>query len=57
MKRDLENLDQVVLTDRYLRLRAPQPWRSKQHLWLLIGAILLAQVAIGFGLYFLLRHR
>jgi serine/threonine-protein kinase len=56
MKRELDNLDLVVLTHRDQRLRAPQPWKSRSRLWILIVGIVLAQVAIFFALFLLLRR-
>ena len=58
MKRDLENLDKVEITHRDQRLRAPQPWKSRSHLVLLIAGVVVLQVGLFF-LFFLLarRHR
>jgi serine/threonine-protein kinase len=58
MKRDLENLDKVEITHRDQRLKPPQPWKSRSHMPLLIGGIILLQLAL-FAVIFLLlrRHR
>lgn len=48
MKKELEHLDSVVLTNRDQRLRAPQPWKSKGYKGLVIIAIILVQVLLFF---------
>jgi serine/threonine-protein kinase len=59
MKRELEHLDEVVITHRDQRLRAPQPWKSRRHTALFVAAALLIQLAILFALflYFSRKHR
>ncbi len=58
MKRDLENLDKVEITKRDQRLRAPQPWKSRSHMVLLVAGIVLIQVALFFVIFLLARrHR
>ena len=58
MKRELDDYELVQLTDRCLRLRAPQPWKSGRTLWLMIGGIVAVQVLLFFLmlLYFKSRH-
>jgi len=58
MKSELDNYELVSLTDRYQRLRAPQPWKSGRPMWLMIGGIVGLQVLLGFlmFLYFKSRH-
>jgi serine/threonine protein phosphatase PrpC len=58
MKRELDDLDRVKITHRDLRLRAPQPWTSRRHIWALVGVVLAFQALLFFVLYLLLhRHR
>jgi serine/threonine-protein kinase len=52
MKRELDNYELVSLTDRYQRLRAPQPWKSGKPMWLMIAGLVLGQVLL-FGLMYL----
>ena len=40
----------VELTDRHLRLRAPQPGNNNRRLWLTIGGFVLLQVVLFLGL-------
>jgi serine/threonine-protein kinase len=58
MKRELDNYELVSLTDRFQRLRAPQPWKSGRPMWLMIGGIVGFQVLLGFlmFLYFKSKH-
>jgi len=48
MKRELDNCHMVDLTNRHLRLRAPQPWKSNQSLWKMIAGFVLLQVILFF---------
>ncbi|HEY5078707.1 MAG TPA: serine/threonine-protein kinase, partial [Opitutaceae bacterium] len=57
MKRDLENLDKVEITHRDQRLRAPQPWKSKSLIPLLIGSIVVLMLALFFTVFLLASHR
>jgi len=58
MKRELENLDKVEITHRDQRLRAPQPWKNRSHMVLLVGGIFLLQLALFFAFFLLSRrHR
>lgn len=57
LKRDLDDLSRVTITHRHQRLRSPQPWKSRRHLWILIGAIVVAQIALFFALFLLLHKR
>ncbi len=52
MKRELDDYEVVPLTDRYQRLRAPQPWKSGSRMWLMIGGAVFVQVLL-FVLMFL----
>jgi serine/threonine protein kinase len=56
MKRDLENLDKVEITHRDQRLRAPQPWKSRSRLPLLIVGAVLLQVALFYVIFLLARR-
>jgi serine/threonine-protein kinase len=58
MKRELDNYELVSLTDRFQRLRAPQPWKSGRPMWLMIVGIVGFQVLLGFlmFLYFKSKH-
>jgi serine/threonine protein kinase len=56
MKHDLENLDKVEITHRDQRLRAPQPWKTKSHLALLIVGVVLLQIALFFVIFLLARR-
>jgi flagellar basal body-associated protein FliL len=58
MKRELANLDKVEVTHRDQRLRAPQPWRSRSRMVLLVAGMVLLQVALFFVIFLLARrHR
>jgi hypothetical protein len=57
MKRELDDLSTVKLTGRDQRLRAPQPWKGKSHMALMIGGIVLLQVILFFALYLLLSRK
>ncbi|HXC02933.1 MAG TPA: serine/threonine-protein kinase [Opitutaceae bacterium] len=48
MKRELDNCHMVDLTNRHLRLRAPQPWKTKLPLWKMIAGLVLLQVVLFF---------
>jgi serine/threonine protein kinase len=48
MKRELDNCHMVDLTNRHLRLRAPQPWKNKLPLWKMMAVIVLLQVVLFF---------
>jgi serine/threonine-protein kinase len=58
MKRELDNYELVSLTDRYQRLRAPQPWKSGKPMWIMIAGLVGFQVLLGFlmFLYFKSKH-
>jgi serine/threonine-protein kinase len=57
MKRDLDNLGLVAITDRAHRLRAPQPWSGKRARWKIVVAIVLLEVlALAIAVYYF-RHR
>jgi serine/threonine protein phosphatase PrpC len=56
MKHDLENLDKVEITHRDQRLRAPQPWKSRSHLAVLITGLVLLQVALFYLIIFVSRR-
>jgi serine/threonine-protein kinase len=57
MKRELDDLEKVEITHRDQRLRAPQPWKGKSHMALMIGGIVLLQVILFFALYLLLSRK
>jgi serine/threonine-protein kinase len=48
MKRELDNCHMVDLTNRHLRLRAPQPWKRNLSLWKMIAGFVLLQVILFF---------
>jgi serine/threonine protein kinase len=48
MKRELDNCHMVDLTNRHLRLRAPQPWKTKLPFWKMIAGLVLLQVVLFF---------
>jgi serine/threonine protein kinase len=50
MKRELDNCHMVDLTNRHLRLRASQPWKSKLPLWKIIAGFVLLQAVLFFAL-------
>jgi serine/threonine-protein kinase len=57
MRRELEDFSTVKLTDRHLRLRAPQPWASHRHTVVLGLAIVALMVALFFVLLLFLKRR
>jgi hypothetical protein len=57
MKRELDNLDSVTITHRDQRLRAPQPWASRRHQWIMMAAMAIALVALFFFLMLVLPRR
>ena len=57
MKKELENLEKVEITHRDQRLRAPQPWKSKSLVPLLIGGIIVLMIALFFAIFLLASHR
>jgi serine/threonine-protein kinase len=58
MKRELDDYEIVPLTERYLHLRSPQPWKSKVPMILLIVGVVVVQVLLFFlmFLYFKSKH-
>jgi serine/threonine protein kinase len=57
MKRELDNLDSVTITHRDQRLRAPQPWASRRHLWIMMAVMVAALVGLFFLLMVMLPKR
>jgi hypothetical protein len=57
MRRELEDFSTVKLTDRHLRLRAPQPWASHRHTVVMGVAIVALMVALFFVLFLFLKRR
>jgi serine/threonine protein phosphatase PrpC len=57
MKRELGDLDKVEITHRDQRLRAPQPWKSKSLIPLLITGIIVLMIALFFAIFLLASHR
>ncbi len=53
MKRELDNCHMVDLTNRHLRLRAPQPWKGNLPLWKMIAGFVLLLLGILFFALFL----
>jgi serine/threonine protein phosphatase PrpC len=46
LKRELQDYKAVVLTKRYERLRAPQPWKNRSSMALMIGGLVVLQIII-----------
>ena len=57
MKRELENYESVSLTNRYERLRSPQPWSGARRMAPMIIAILLLWGLSFLGLWWFLKSR
>jgi serine/threonine-protein kinase len=57
MKRELENLDKVVITHRDQRLRAPQPWRNRRYTALLVAVGILGWIGLFFALFLFLARK
>jgi len=57
MKRELDDLSLVKVTDRYLRLRSPTPWKNRQHTALMIVAVVAIVVAAFFALLLFTKHQ
>jgi serine/threonine-protein kinase len=57
MKRELDNLDAVVVTHRDQRLRAPQPWKSKRHTALLIAVAVMGWLGMFFALFLFISRK
>ena len=57
MARELDNYETVAVTGRDQRLRAPQPWKSRRQLYIMIGALCIGLVLLFLGLTFLLQAR
>jgi serine/threonine-protein kinase len=57
MKRELDNLDSVTITHRDQRLRAPQPWASRRHMWIMMAGMIIALIALFLLLLLLLPKR
>ncbi|HVW21989.1 MAG TPA: protein kinase [Opitutaceae bacterium] len=56
IRRELDNYEIVPLTNRYQRLRAPEPWRGgKWRLWVAIGVI--EVLLLGLALWYFRFHR
>ncbi|HEY5229207.1 MAG TPA: protein kinase [Opitutaceae bacterium] len=57
MKRELDNLSLVEVTGRAQRLRAPQPWKSRQFTALIIAGGVLGWIGLFFALFLFLSHK
>ena len=57
MKRELDNYEIVPLTERYLHLRSPQPWKSKMPMILLIGGIFVSWVLLFFLMFWYFKSK
>ena len=59
MKQELENLDKVEITHRDERLRAPQPWKSRNRIVLLVVVLVASWIGLFFALFLLIsrNHR
>jgi serine/threonine protein phosphatase PrpC len=57
MRRELENYESVALTNRYERLRAPQPWSGARRMAPIIFAMLLLWVLSFLALWWFLAHK
>jgi len=57
MRKELENYESVSLTNRYERLRAPQPWSGARRMAPMILAMMLLWVLSFLGLWWYLAHK
>jgi serine/threonine protein phosphatase PrpC len=57
MKGELDNYEIVPLTERYLHLRSPQPWKSKMPMILLIGGIFVSWVLLFFLMFWYFKSK
>jgi len=59
MKHDLDHLDQVVVTQRDQRLRAPAPWKNKRYtaIFIVLGVVGWLGLFLALFLYLSGRHR
>jgi serine/threonine protein kinase len=57
MQRELDNCHMVDLTNRHLRLRAPQPWKNNLSLWKMTAGFVLLQAILFFLLLWHFKSR
>jgi serine/threonine-protein kinase len=57
MKRDLENLEGVVITHRDQRLRAPQPWNKRRYTAVLVAFGVLGWIGLFFALFLFISRK
>jgi serine/threonine protein phosphatase PrpC len=57
MKAELDDLGRVQVTHRDQRLRAPQPWKKRSSMAMLVTALLISWIALFFALYFIISHK
>jgi serine/threonine protein phosphatase PrpC len=57
MKRELDDLTKVEVTGRALRLRAPQPWKSRRFTILIIVGGIAGWIGLFFALFLFLSHK
>ncbi|HTB63891.1 MAG TPA: protein kinase [Opitutales bacterium] len=57
MRRELDNYESVVLTNRYERLRAPQPWSNTRRMAPIIIGIIALWILSFFGLWWFLKGK
>jgi serine/threonine protein kinase len=57
MKAELDDLGRVEITHRDQRLRAPQPWKKRSHMAMLVAALVFSWIALFFALYFIISHK
>jgi serine/threonine protein phosphatase PrpC len=57
MKGELDDLNKVEVTGRALRLRAPQPWKSRRFTVFIIVAGVVGWIGLFFALFLFLSHK
>jgi serine/threonine-protein kinase len=57
MRKELDDFGSVQVTDRHLRLRAPQPWASKRHTVIMALMIVALMVALFFVLFLFMSRK
>jgi len=57
MKRELDHLDQVEVTHRDQRLRAPQPWKGRRYTAMLVAVGVVGWLGLFFALFLFLARK
>ena len=57
MRRELENYESVELTNRYERLRAPQPWSNTRRMAPIVIGTIVAWILMGFVFWWLSKGK